>query len=105
MLVSAEDLDRCSEVAMAQCEDCGLTYAVDAKGSPTTDYPYTCDDCSGYVDIVDAGVAAERDAERKAQSTAAIERLKAAAEDPHGLDAMRATLRDISPPSPNLGTS
>lgn len=94
--MSAEDLDRFSTVAMAQCEDCGLTYAVDAKGSPTTDYPFTCDDCSGYVDIVDPDEAVERDAQRKAESAAAVERLIALGEDPHGLNARRAQLREMT---------
>ena len=35
----------------AQCDDCGLVYEVDAKGSPQTADAYTCDDCGGYVEV------------------------------------------------------
>lgn len=31
------------------CERCNLEYDVDFAGEPLTDWPYTCDECGGYV--------------------------------------------------------
>lgn len=38
----------------AVCEDCGLNYPVGRLDIPITGYPYTCDDCGGYVEVVDS---------------------------------------------------
>lgn len=39
----------------ARCEDCGLEYEVGRNDVPVTEEPFTCDDCGGYVDVVEPG--------------------------------------------------
>lgn len=38
----------------ARCDQCGRVYDVDAVDqAPVTEYPHTCDDCGGPVELVD----------------------------------------------------
>lgn len=48
---STEGCECWCHAGSAVCGDCGLTYRLGRNDVPITSYPYTCDDCGGYVDV------------------------------------------------------